>query len=391
MIDAIKGNKRSYRVNRESEKTEGRKIEHILICLSKNVIPKEKTTGLEDIEFVHVSLPEINKSDIDTSIKLLGHELAAPIVIAAMTGGHPKAAKINATLAEAAQELNIAMGVGSQRAALEDPSLEYTYSIAREKAPDILLIGNIGAPQILEKNRIENIRKIVEMIDADAVAIHLNALQEAIQPEGEAVFKGVLSAIKDIVEKIEVPIIAKETGAGFAREEARSLERIGVKAIDVGGTGGTSWAAVETYRAEKLGMHFAAGIGKTFWDWGIPTTISTIETSFFTNNIEIIATGGVRTGLDAAKLISLGANAVGISLPLLKPAYEGKVEKIIQILQKVIEELKITMFLVGASKITDLKKADIIIMGRTAEWLKARGFDITIFANRRKQQKEKIK
>ena len=164
-------------ITKRNETTEGRKIEHILICLSKDVEAKEKTTGLNDIEFVHVSLPEINKTDIDISIKLLGHELSAPIVIAAMTGGHPKAAKINATLAEAAQKLNIAMGVGSQRAALEDSSLEYTFSIAREKAPDILLIGNIGAPQILDENRIETIRKVVDMIDANAVAIHLNALQ----------------------------------------------------------------------------------------------------------------------------------------------------------------------------------------------------------------------
>ena len=372
-------------VTKRNETTEGRKIEHILICLSKDVEAKEKTTGLNDIEFVHVSLPEINKTDVDISIKLLGHELSAPIVIAAMTGGHPKAAKINATLAEAAQKLNIAMGIGSQRAALEDSSLEYTYSIAREKAPDILLIGNIGAPQILDENRIETIRKVVDMIDANAVAIHLNALQEAIQPEGEVTFKGVISAIEDITRKIKVPIIAKETGAGIAREEAILLEKVGVKAIDIGGTGGTSWAAVETYRAENRGMKLAASIGRTFWDWGIPTAISTIEAAYFTNNVEIIATGGVRTGLDVAKLISIGANAVGISLPLLKPAYEGKVEKVVQILRKIIEELKIAMFLVGASKISDLKKADIIITGKTAEWLKARGFDIISFANRRKQ------
>jgi len=370
---------------KQNETTEGRKIEHILICLSKEVEAKEKTTGLKDIEFVHVSLPEINKTDIDTSIKLLGHKLSAPIVIAAMTGGHPKAAKINATLAEAAQRLNIAMGVGSQRAALEDSSLEYTYSVAREKAPDILLIGNIGAPQILDENRIETIKQVVNMIDADAVAIHLNALQEAIQPEGEVTFKGVISAIEDITRKIEVPIIVKETGAGIAREEAILLEKVGVKAIDVGGTGGTSWAAVETYRAENRGMNLTASIGRTFWDWGIPTAISTIEVDYFTDNVEIIATGGVRTGLDAAKLISIGANAVGISLPLLKPAYEGKVEKVIQILQKIIEELKIAMFLVGASKINDLRKADIIITGKTAEWLKTRGFNIKAFANRRKQ------
>lgn len=371
---------------KQSEMTEERKIEHVLICLSKDVEAKEKTTGLKDIEFIHVSLPEINKSDIDTSVKLLGHELSAPIVIAAMTGGHPKTAKINATLAEAAQKLNIAMGVGSQRAALEDPSLEYTYSIAREKAPDILLIGNIGAPQILDENRVEKIEKIVDMIDANAIAIHLNALQEAIQLEGEVAFKGVISAIEDITRKIEVPIIAKETGAGIAREEAVLLEKAGVKAIDVGGTGGTSWAAVETYRAEKRGMRLAASIGRTFWDWGIPTAISTIEAAHFTSNVEIIATGGVRTGLDAAKLISIGANVVGVSLPLLRPAYEGKVEKVIQILQKIIEELKIAMFLVGASKVNDLKRADIIITGKTAEWLKAREFDIIAFANRRKQE-----
>jgi isopentenyl-diphosphate delta-isomerase len=344
-----------------------RKLEHLLLCKNCEVEYRKKT-GFEEIELIHKALPEVNKEEIDISTDFLGKKLDSPFIISAMTGGHPAALTINRELAKAANKLNIGMGVGSQRAAVENPELIPTYSVVREEAPSAFLIGNIGCQQI------ELAEKSIEMIDADALAVHLNPLQEAIQPGGDVTAKGHIQAIEEISKTLKVPVIAKETGAGIKAEDAIILENAGVGAIDIAGAGGTSWAAVETYRANDRTM------GDIFWDWGIPTAASTVEVTQSVK-IPIISSGGIRSGLDAAKALALGANAVGIALPLLKDAYTGH-QAVIDKLNKFNEELRVAMFLVGASNIAELRKSDLIIKGDTKEWLNERGFETKKYARR---------
>lgn len=345
-----------------------RKLEHLLLCAHCDVQYKNKKTGFNDIEFIHRALPELNKEKIDLSTELLGKELNSPIIISAMTGGHPSALALNRELAKAVDKLGIGMGLGSQRAAIENPELINTYDVARKEAPSSLLIGNIGAPQI------EYAHQAVEMIDADALAVHLNPLQESIQPEGDIDATGFLDSIGEIVKTVDVPVIAKETGAGISFEDAVLLEKKGVDAIDVAGSGGTSWAAVETYRADDTYM------GDLYWDWGIPTAVSTVEVTQSVN-IPVLSSGGIRSGLDAAKAIALGAESVGIALPVLKEAYIGYKE-IIKVIERFQESLKVAMFLVGASNLEELKSSKLIIRGQTREWLQERGFDTQKYARR---------
>lgn len=344
-----------------------RKLEHLMLCRNNDVEYRKKT-GFEDIEFIHKALPEVNKEEIDLSTDFFGKKMDAPIIISAITGGHPASLKINRELARAADKLNIGMGVGSQRAAIENPELAPTYTVVREEAPSSFLIGNIGAPQI------ELAEKAADMMDADALALHLNPLQEAIQPEGDVDATGYTESIREISKNLKLPVIAKETGAGISSQDARTLEKAGVSAVDVAGSGGTSWAAVETYRAKDRYL------GDLYWDWGIPTAISTVEVCESVN-VPVISSGGIRTGLDAAKAIALGADAVGIALPLLKDAYVGH-EAVITRLEKFKEELRVAMFLVGASSLEELRNSDIIIKGSTREWLTERGFNTKKYARR---------
>ena len=234
-----------------------RKLEHLLICKYYDVEFKNKTTGFEDIELIHQALPEINKNDIDLSTSVFGKKMESPLFITAITGGHPVAKDINKNLAIAAEEMNIALGVGSQRAAIEHPELADTYTVVRENAPDCLLVGNIGAPQLNLAD------KAVEILDADILAIHLNPLQESIQPEGDLDARGFLDSISKICDTVDIPVMAKETGCGISSETAKDLVNAGIDYIDIEGAGGTSWAAVETYRADDRYL------GETFWDWGI--------------------------------------------------------------------------------------------------------------------------
>ena len=344
-----------------------RKLEHLMLCRNNDVEYRKKT-GFEDIEFIHKALPEVNKEEIGLSTDFFGKKMDAPLIISAITGGHPASLKINRELARAADKLNIGMGVGSQRAAIENPELAPTYTVVREEAPSSFLIGNIGAPQI------ELAEKAADMMDADALALHLNPLQEAIQPEGDVDATGYTESIKEISKNLKLPVIAKETGAGISSQDARTLEKAGVAGVDVAGSGGTSWAAVETYRAKDRYL------GDLYWDWGIPTAISTVEVCESVN-VPVISSGGIRTGLDAAKAIALGADVVGIALPLLKDAYIGH-EAVITRLEKFKEELRVAMFLVGASNLEELRNSDIIIKGSTREWLHERGFDTKKYARR---------
>ena len=346
-----------------------RKLEHLLICENYDVEFKNKTTGFEDIELIHNALPEINKNTIDLSTTAFGKKLDLPLFITAITGGHKQAKPINKKLAIAAQEKNVGLGVGSQRAAVEHPELADTYNVVRENAPDCLLIGNIGAPQL-------NLAKdAVDILDADILAVHLNPLQESIQPEGDLDARGYLKSIAEIVELVDIPVMAKETGCGISGECAVQLVDAGVSYIDVEGAGGTSWAAVETYRSEEKYY------GETFWDWGIPTAISTVEV-VSSVNVPVISSGGIRSGLEAAKAIALGADAVGMALPFLKHGTTS--EHIIDYINRFEESLRIAMFLVGASNIEELKNSSLIIKGKTKEWLNDRGFNTSKYSRRGK-------
>jgi len=360
------------------KQTENRKAEHISICLDEKAQARKVTTGFEDVQFVHRALPEVDKAKIDVSTKVFGHKFSAPLIVGAMTGGTAEATRINAAIAEAVETLQLGMGVGSQRAAIENPKLAETFSVARKKAPTAFLIANIGGIQLVHGYGVKEVKKAVEMIDADAVAVHLNALHEAVQPEGQTTFKGILAKICEIAGEIDKPIIVKETGAGIAAEDAKKLENAGVKAIDVGGAGGTSFAAVEYYRSEASSVqHF---LGKAFWDWGIPTAASLAETTQ-TVKIPVIASGGVRSGVDVAKSLALNACLVSVCQPALEAAVKGA-EATEHMLSLLIDELRAVMFLVGAEKVQDLAKTPVVVTGKTAEWLKARGFNVEDYARR---------
>ncbi|KZX17733.1 isopentenyl-diphosphate delta-isomerase [Methanobrevibacter cuticularis] len=351
-----------------------RKLEHLLICKQYDVQYKNKKTGFEDIELIHRALPEINKDKIDISTDVFGKKLNSPLIITAITGGHPLAKQINRELAIAAETEKIGLGLGSQRAGIENPELKDTYSVARENAPSTILLGNIGAPQIVGNNSEDFAQQAVDMIDADILAIHLNTLQESIQPEGDIDAKGYLNGINEITENMEVPVMVKETGTGISADDGILLEKAGIDFLDVAGAGGTSWAAVETYRAEDRYL------GELFWDWGIPTAVSTAEL-INSVNIPIVSSGGIRNGLDAAKAIALGSDSVGIALPMLKNAFIGSNE-IINFIKRFNESLKIAMFLVGASNLEELKNSNLIIKGETKEWLEERGFNTKKYTRR---------
>ena len=361
-------------------KTQGRKSDHIKICLEENVHHCHATTGFEDIYFVHKALPEIERSKVNLTTTAFDHKFSVPLMVEAMTGGIVDAMKINAAIASAVEELGLGMGVGSQRAAIEKQSLEKTFAIARKKAPTAFLVANIGGPQLVKGYGVKEAKKAVDMMNADALAIHLNALQEVVQPEGETSFKGVLNKIGEISQALDVPVIVKETGAGVAAEEAKLIASMGVAGIDIAGVGGTSWAAVEYHRAKKKHDELHQGLGNVFWDWGIPTAISLVETSQSVSTT-IIASGGIRTGIDVAKALSLGANLAGMAHPILFAATKGPRE-VRKTLQVTIEGLKNAMFLVGAKSVLDLIEVPLVMTGKTAEWLKMRGFQPEIYARR---------
>ncbi|MGD0549809.1 MAG: type 2 isopentenyl-diphosphate Delta-isomerase [Candidatus Bathyarchaeia archaeon] len=347
-----------------------RKKSHIKTALSRDV-QAHVSTGFDDVSLVHNALPELDRDEIDLSCELLGHKLGAPVIIESMTGGTPIAAKINATLGRMAEELQIPMGVGSQRAAIDDPKLAYTFKVARESAPSALLLANLGCPQIIKEDGMERAVAAVEMIKADALLIHLNALQESVQFEGQTRFRGALGRIRELSTKLSVPVLVKETGAGVSRETAVSVERAGVKGIDVAGLGGTSWAAVEYHRAREKRRARQAHLGLAFWDWGIPTAASVVEVARSTK-VKIIASGGVRNGLHIAKAIALGAHYGGLAMPLLQSVSKGHKETKENLLS-VIDELRTAMFLTGSMNLEQLHKCSVTITGKTREWLIARG------------------
>ncbi len=320
--------------------TEKRKTEHIRVCTEKDV-EFLKSNSFGEYTFLHNSMPEINLDEIDISTNFLGYDFKAPFFIEAMTGGTREAEKINRNLAEAAQELGIGMGVGSQRAMIENPNLASTYNV-KETSPDIFLVGNIGASHIIGFDA-ERIMEALEKIKADALAVHLNPAQEIAQNVGHKNWKGVNDAIKKLCSEIKVPVIVKEVGNGISGEVAKRLERAGVDAIDVAGAGGTSWIKVDTL---ITGKPF-----DNFFEWGIPTA-EALEQCIRSVKIPVIASGGIRNGIEAAKAISMGASLAGLALPLLKPARNSSAG-VRKVLDRLILELKTAMFLTGS---VDLKK-----------------------------------
>jgi isopentenyl-diphosphate delta-isomerase len=370
------------KLNRSSQakQTEKRKTEHIRICLEENVKTKKITTGFEDVFLIHRALPEINQKDIDLSTQVFGHKFLAPLIITGITGGTKKAFKINAAIAEAVEEMGIGMGVGSQRVALENPKLERTFSVVRKKAPNAFVLANIGAQQIKKEFSLSQIRKAVNMIGANALAIHLNPLQEAVQPEGETDYAGILQKICELTGSLDVPVIVKETGAGISAEDAKRLMEAKVSGIDVAGAGGTSWAAVEYYRAKRHADFFGEEIGRDLWDWGIPTVVTLVEV-VQSVCMPVIASGGVRTGSDIGKALALGAALAGFAAPVLGPSLKDS-EEVRKKLELLIRQLRTVMFLVGAPSIEGLKAVPVIMTGRTSEWLQARGFNLKTYGGR---------
>ncbi len=354
-----------------------RKAEHVAVALNSDIAAPQSASWA-DIRLIHQALPEVDIEEIDTSTPFLGKTLRHPIFISSLTGGHPDVAAINERLAIIAQEYGLAMGVGSQRAALVTPALAATYDIVRRRAPDAFIIANVGAPQLIEQRgkpafTVREAREAIEMIDADALALHLNFLQEAAQPEGDRRARGCLAALAQVAAEVGVPVIAKETGAGISYETARQLREAGVAAIDVGGAGGSSMAAMEAQRAQARGDTRTANVGALFRDWGIPTPLSVVETRQAAPDLPITATGGVRSGLDAARALALGATLVGMGFPFLKAASEGEAA-VRDFLEQFLTELRVAMQLTGCATLDALRRAPVVITGATREWLEMRGF-----------------
>lgn len=334
--------------------TQRRKKEHLELCLDAGSVAGPAGTGLDRYGFVHNALPEIDIDGIDLGTNFLGKRLQAPLLISSMTGGFEMARKVNRNLAAAAQKLGLAMGVGSQRVAIEEPAAADSFKV-RDLAPDILLLGNLGAVQLNYGYGIEQCRKAVAMIGADGLILHLNVLQEAVQPEGNRNFKGLARRIAEICRELDVPVVAKEVGFGVSADAALRLEQAGVNAIDVAGRGGTSWYAVEAKRAAQKGQPLEL----TFADWGIPTEEALVQVRRALPDMELVASGGIRNGLDVAKAIALGANVAAIGQPLLAPALESA-DKVIESLAKVIHEIKVAMLCVGAGDLAALGKAPLV-------------------------------
>ena len=334
--------------------TERRKDDHIRINLEESVQFPRLTTGLERLRFMHQALPELDLAAVSTETSFLGKRLSAPLLISSMTGGTERAQAINRTLAEAAQEAGIAMGLGSQRAAIEDPSLGRTFQV-REVAPDILLFANLGAVQLNYGYGVDECRRAVELIEADALVLHFNALQEAVQPEGDGNFAGLLARVEQVCRALDVPVIAKEVGWGFSPQAARQLADAGIAAIDVAGSGGTSWSEVEYHRAPTA-QH--ANVARAFADWGIPTADGIRYAREAAPDLPVIASGGLRDGVDIAKCLALGADLGGLAGPFLKAAATS-LEAVQKTIWELTAQLRVAMFASGAADIEALKRTPL--------------------------------
>jgi isopentenyl-diphosphate Delta-isomerase len=337
--------------------TVSRKKQHVDLTLTKDVGFRGKTTSLEQWEFVHNALPELDLADIDPSTKFLGKPLSYPFMISSMTGGYRDALRINRQLAEACEEMKIAMGVGSQRQALEDRTYHRTFSVVRDAAPSIPIAGNLGAAEVATLENAAPVLRLAEMVGADAFIIHLNPLQELLQPEGAPRFRGVLRGIQMLVKELPVPVIVKEIGAGLSAGVVRRLLDVGVTCIDIAGAGGTSWAGVELLRRGE--QHLPS----PFWDWGIPTAVALQDAAALKGKpwpFTLIASGGLSNGMDAAKCIALGADLAASARPMLKALHTGGMRGLRTLLAAWAHELRGVMFLTGSRTLAALQKTAIV-------------------------------
>ncbi|MDR3282970.1 MAG: type 2 isopentenyl-diphosphate Delta-isomerase [Candidatus Methanoplasma sp.] len=341
-----------------------RKADHIDICLNERVAPGY--CYWNDVRLVHNALPEVNADDIDLSTALFGKKLSFPLVVTAITGGFPGAKKINSNIAEACAELGIGMGVGSERAGIAGADPDSYSVICDYDVP--LVIGNVGAPQLVEqrsKDRfsVEDVGRAKELVDADVMAIHLNFLQEVVQPEGDVNTKGCFDAIRDVAKAY--PTIVKETGAGISREVAARLRGTGIVGMDIAGMGGTSFAGVELYRAMAAGDEIRMNMGESFLDWGIPSPVSLLEAR---NGLPLIASGGILDGIHVATSVAMGASSAGVANAVLREAAKSA-DAVKSKLMLIREEFKAAMLLTGSADVKQLSKARYVVLGETRQWL----------------------
>jgi len=354
----------------KSLRTSSRKQEHVALTLAKDVSFRRKTAGFERFEFQHNALPELDFSDVDPSTTFLGMKLSFPFVISSMTGGYEEATRINRQLAEVCAEKHLAMGVGSQRQALEDKKFHRSFSVVREVAPSIPVFGNIGAAEVARLKDASKVKRLADLIGANAFAVHLNPLQELLQPEGNPHFRGVLKGIEMLVKELPIPLIVKEIGAGISLSVVKRLVDAGVSIIDVAGAGGTSWAGVEILRRSKVRPNArnarkqADEPGDIFWDWGIPTVdalrqVCSLKTQV--PSLTVIASGGVTNGLEIGKSIAFGADLAGSARPMLRALETGGKDFLLSTISKWEHQLKGAMFLTGSRTIQDLQRQQLVL------------------------------
>lgn len=344
-----------------------RKADHIRLALETGQLRK---TGLDDVRFIHQSIPESSLNSIDLETKIGELVLSSPIFINAMTGGGgERTLEINRGLAQVARKTKLGMAVGSQMSALKNPEERRTFEVVRQEYPDGIIIANLGS-----EATVDQAKAAVEMIQANALQIHLNVVQELAMPEGDRDFCGMLLRIERIINAIDVPVMVKETGFGMGKETIDKLNSIGVSTVDVGGFGGTNFAAIENRR----------GLDNLFFfeDWGIPTAVSIVEARYMCPSKTIIASGGIQTSLDIAKSISLGANAVALAGYILKILTSQGSEKLIEEINRMKQELQMIMTALGASTVKELQEVPLIITGETWHWLHERGINTQIYSNR---------
>ncbi len=345
-------------MNRNPDSTSKRKKEHLALCLTDKVAFREKTNGFENYEFEHFAITEVDLSRISLTTNFLDKKIDYPFLISCMTGGITEAENINARLSVAAHKLNIALGVGSQRQALENKEYHNSYKVIRKNAPSIPILGNIGAAQVVTMDTFDSIDLLVDLIEADAMVVHVNPLQELIQRGGEPEFKGLIKKIKKMVKQIKVPVLVKEVGAGISEKAARRLLDCGVSGIDVAGAGGTSWAGVEILRNENKNYD-------EFWDWGLPTsycirTISKLKKKY---DFTLIGSGGINSSFDAAKAIALGSDIVASARKVLQTLDSANTEGVEKMIKNWFDDVKRIMFLTGSSSLKDFKNGKLILRG----------------------------
>lgn len=338
-----------------------RKADHLDLAIQGDVGFRDKTTLLGDVRLIHDALPDLDADAIDTSVMLLGKTLRAPFFIAAMTGGTERAGEINRSLARIAEQRGYGLGLGSQRAMHVDLARAASYRV-RDEAPTALLLGNVGVVQARQMHTVE-VAALVAAVEADALCVHLNPAMEIVQPGGDRDFRDGLETLRRLATELPLPIIAKETGCGLSSGVARRLVAAGIRHVDVSGAGGTSWVAVETHRADGA----AQALGRAFWDWGIPTAASVLMMA--NKGLDtVLATGGIATGLDAARALALGAHAVGIARPVLQALHEGGEPRAHALLDSIEAELRAAMLLVGAGTVGALRTVPRVLVGELREW-----------------------